>query len=156
MKSLNLVLDYLAGVFTGPELKYFLALLGGIAGYVLPGAVHVPILGALGLFVLLDLVTGVLAAQATGEPLTSKGARRTLYKIAGYSSVVLVAATMLRVVGIRPTEVDPALSALLALMVSTEGLSVLENVYRMGVLAPPVKALIEKLLQRPPSGGNHE
>ena len=67
--------------YTVPALAYF-------ASYFTPAF---PMMMAIGFFLLMDFITGIMAAKKRGEPISSKKMRPTVTKGIGYMVAILVA-----------------------------------------------------------------
>jgi len=125
------------------------ALLAVLLDYLLPVQAPRDLALAAGGLIVLDTFTGLWAALVCGKKVSSAKFSRVLTKLFGYGSVVVVCAVATRAVpgavGFQPT----ALAAVLGFVALTEGISILENVGRMGVKTPSFlkKWLRERLSQ---------
>jgi phage-related holin len=109
-----------------------LAFVGGfISAYVLDQEAERSAAVGACVVVLLDLVTGIGAAIHQGKPVTSRCFRRTVTKALGYFAVVILAAVI--EVTITKSTQAPLVVGILWLVIAAEGLSVLENIRRMGI-----------------------
>ncbi len=116
--------------------KWLVAGLGALLGYFLPTpAQQSAALGAAHL-ILVDTITGIVAARQTGEAITSARLGRVLVKLLGYSSVLSVVAVSVNHIPGAMAAHAPTVTGLLGLIIATEGVSVLENVRKMGVSLP--------------------
>lgn len=111
------------------------AFFGGMVGYLFPSpAAYAAACGAAAL-ICVDTVTGFWAAIVTGKKVSSAKFVRVITKIIGYGSCVIVAA-----VATKSTGTDHIQGALVTgvgvFVIATEGISILENVAKMG-LEPP-------------------
>lgn len=79
--------------------------------------------------VLLDTLTGIMAAYAEGKPRSSVAFGRVIAKSFAYFSVVIVAAVVERVI-LKETGLSVTLGVLF-LIIAREGISILENVERI-------------------------
>lgn len=86
--------------------------------------------------VALDTFTGFWASLVSGRRISSARFSRVLTKLLGYGSVVVVCSVASHVPGVEGLQ-GVAVSGVLAFVTLTEGISILENVGRMGVKAPP-------------------
>lgn len=93
--------------------------------------------------VVIDTVTGVLAATQTGVAVSSARMGRVLVKILGYSCVVLAVALATRAFPGGVAALPFTSSLPIAFVVVTELVSILENAHRMGLPIPHrwIKAL---------------
>ena len=99
---------------------------------------------SVGIMLALDAITGVCAAWARNEFITSRGFARTIQKLIGYGACVLVVSLVSR--GIAPGVADAraiAVAGVLTVILITEGISVLENAAKMGIKLPP--AILRRL-----------
>ena len=90
-------------------------------------AVFAPIEGLLAtafLLIILDLITGIMAARKKGIPITSSGLKRTVGKIFLYECVIAVGFLVRRYCTGDLLPLDHLVGCIVAL---TEGTSVLEN-----------------------------
>lgn len=124
--------------------KYPCALLTALVAYVLPTEQVQNATIAAGALMLLDTVTGVVAARVSGKAISSASFSRVLVKILAYGSVVLVAALTARNVPSLGFAHEAVVMGVVVLIILTEGISIIENARRMGVKVPPG---IDKLLQ---------
>ena len=135
-------------------LKGWGALVAVLLDYLLPAQASRDLALAAGGLIVLDTFTGLWAAFVSGRKISSAKFSRVLTKLFGYGSVVVVCGVATRAVpgalGFQPT----ALAAVLGFVALTEGISILENVGRMGVKTPPFfkKWLRERLKDRPSAG----
>jgi len=121
------------------------AALEGLLRYFLPGVSQDIATGA-AILIGLDTVTGCWAAFVSGKTISSARFARVLTKLLGYGSVVVVCAVAAHTIS-GATDVQAiAVSGVLGYVITTEGISILENVGHMGVKAPP--ALMAWLRQR--------
>lgn len=124
-------------MFSGAHiLKLIAALLVGAVSYVLPTQTLRDLAIGLGVFVVLDTVTGIIAARVDGHAVSSAKFSRLLTKLIGYLSVVLVATLAARNVPNFSDLAPAATAATLSLAMVTEGISILENLDRMGMPVP--------------------
>lgn len=127
--------------------KWALGALGGVVGYCLPDrAMRDAAVGAF-VLIILDLVTGIASAGVSGKAISSAKLGRTVVKILGYASAVVVASVVARSVpGIYGAQ-GAVVTLMLTLIVCTEGVSVMENVRCMGIRLPDVleRMLTERL-----------
>ncbi|MBN9503834.1 MAG: hypothetical protein BGO01_08845 [Armatimonadetes bacterium 55-13] len=111
--------------------------LAGLLDYLLPEHGSRDLALAAAALILLDTATGFWAALVSGKRVSSAKFSRVLTKLLGYGSVVVVCGVASHAVpgaaGFQPV----AISGVLGFVVLTEGISILENVGRMGVKAPP-------------------
>jgi toxin secretion/phage lysis holin len=106
---------------------------------------------AAGALLVLDTLTGAWAAFVSGRKVSSAKFARVVSKVFGYFSCLVVCAVAMRTVpgasGLLPT----AIAVVLGFIIATEGISILENVGRMGVKTPPflTKWLRDRLKDKP-------
>lgn len=122
-------------------LKVFAALGGAAISYLFPEPATKTLAGIALSLIVMDTLTGVFASMREGSMITSKGFRRVLFKVVGYSSVVLVASLSAHAVSMHWKDnealaVAVATGAALLFVVLTESISILENVRRMGIPIP--------------------
>jgi len=92
-------------------------------------------------FIILDYMTGVVAAIIAGELSSKKGFKGILRKVMTLVPVVVahVVDTAIKTGGVLRT-------AVISFLVANEGISILENTSRCGVPWPPkLKAVLEQL-----------
>lgn len=87
---------------------------------------------ALLLLIVMDFITGVLAAKKSGEPIRSRNAVKSAYKVAVYGLLVSAGHLTESIVP-GSTYIQEAVTAFLAL---TELISILENAGKMGFAVP--------------------
>lgn len=133
MRDLHLIPTYVAKAFTDyPILKWGGVALAVASEYLFgTDVVRNMAIAAFGLM-FLDTITGFVAAYATGQAITSTKLSRILVKIVAYGSSIIVAAVVTRhlpgLIGAHSTVV----TAVLAIVIATEALSILENIGKMG------------------------
>ena len=116
--------------------KGLAAALASAVTYFLPGASYDLAIGAY-VLICLDTMTGFWASVVTGHKITSARLSRVLTKLFGYGSVVVVCSVAAHSVpGAEPLHAI-AVSGVCGWIILTEGVSILENVGKMGVTAPP-------------------
>lgn len=123
-------------VASSAPLKWATAALGAVVAYVLPTGALVDMAIASGVFIALDTLTGMMASKEEGEPISSAKFSRLLTKLIGYSVVVIVASLAARNIPGFGELAPAATGAVLTLTITTEGISILENLDRMGVKFP--------------------
>lgn len=116
--------------------KWCLAGVIAVMEYALPGAALQNAAGAAGALILLDTLSGLVAARISGHPISSAKFSRVLVKLLGYSLVLAVVSLALRSVEPLAPVQHIAVTAVLGLITWTEAISILENVVRMGVPVP--------------------
>ncbi len=97
----------------------------------------------LGGFMLLDLITGVMAAHKRGESISSGGLRRSCEKIIGYGACVLVVAGMVHTLEV-PAPWDRVLTmGTIGAVIGIEALSIIENIATLKIrrLGPLLTAI---------------
>ena len=119
--------------------------------YLLPLEASRELALAAGVLVLLDTATGVWAAFVSGRRVSSARFSRVFSKLLGYGSVMVVCGVATHVAPGAEALQPLAVSAVLGFVTMTEGISILENVGRMGVKAPPflLDWLRKRLKERP-------
>jgi phage-related holin len=153
MKEVDHIVPALQKLFLdAAALKWPLAGLMMAVEYVLPTSASRE--AAIGAFALLiaDTLTGFVAAWQSGEKISSARFGRVLVKILGYGSVLVVSAVVANnLTGLDSLETMGAM-AILTLIITTEAISVLENVHKMGVRLPFGLSEILKARLTPPKG----
>jgi toxin secretion/phage lysis holin len=128
-------------------LKYLIALVGGLLTCLLGG--WDVALEALVYFVVLDYLTGVMAAWITKTLNSNVGLRGIARKVFIFS-VVAVAVYLDRIIGQNILR-----SVTIFFYIANEGLSILENLGRAGVAIPaPVLKALEQLKERSEGANN--
>lgn len=127
------------------------ALVAGAASvgeYLLPQEASRELALAAALLVLLDTGTGMWASLVSGKKVSSARFSRVFSKLFGYGSVVAVCGVATHSVPVA----DGLVPGVLGFVTMTEGISILENVGRMGVKAPPfLLDWLRKRLKEKPS-----
>lgn len=121
--------------------KAISVLAGAGLSYLFPEPATKALAGIAIVLIVMDTLTGVLASMREGVIVSSRGFRRVLFKLVGYSAVVLVASLSAHAIAMhwRDNEalaVAVATGAALLFVVLTESISILENVRRMGIPIP--------------------
>lgn len=123
-------------LFSQVEIKTLAGLGAGAVAYLVPTEAAQSLYIGAGLLILLDTVTGLWASYLTGKAIKSAKMARLGTKVIGYGSVVIVAAVATNAhpsfAGMR----EIAVCSVLGFVLATEGLSVLENVSKMGLKVP--------------------
>lgn len=115
--------------------KWLLAAIAIAVDFVLPTSmVKDAAIGAAAL-IAFDTITGLYAAWQTGT-VSSKKFSRLLGKILGYASVLTVVAVVSKFVPGMAEYAGLGATGILTMVILTEGISVLENVVRIGVPLP--------------------
>lgn len=115
--------------------KVALATAAGVLDYFVPLASQ-PLLLAVAIALILDTVTGVMAAWVTKSLISSRGFARVLVKIVGYGSCVMIGSIITEnIPGVADFR-GATVAGILTLILLTESISVLENVAKMGVPLP--------------------
>lgn len=108
--------------------------------------------GAMSL-ILVDTLTGWYAATVAGNKITSAKFSRVLTKILGYGSIVIVAAVAAHTLPGTQDYQHVAVSGVVGFVIVTEGISILENVAKMGLASPPwLKKWLKERLKDKPDG----
>ena len=123
--------------------KWLIASLVGASNYFLGGPSGVNLLVGAGGLIVLDTVTGFWAAKQNGDPISSAKLSRVLTKLLGYGAVIIVASVVVHAVPHAVGWSDITAASVLTLVITTEAISILENVRKMGIQLP---APIQKLL----------
>lgn len=133
MRDLHLIPIYFAKMWTDyPAIKWTLAAIAVISEYLFGDEVTRNMAVAAFGLMFLDTITGFTAAYATGQPISSGKLSRILVKFIAYGSAIIVAAASTRhLPGLDSTH-STVVTAVLAVLIGTEALSVLENIHRMG------------------------
>lgn len=133
MRDLHLIPAYIAKALTDyPALKWG-GVVVAVASEYLFGTEVVRNMGvaAFGLM-FLDTITGFAAAFSTGQPISSGKLSRILVKFIAYGSAIIVAAVTTRHMPGLDSAHAPVVTAVLAIVIATEALSILENIGKMG------------------------
>jgi phage-related holin len=145
VRDLALLPNYLIKLATDyAPLKAIVAGLAAIAQYVFGDTATQAAAVAAFALLLLDTVTGMVAARVNQDAITSAKFGRFLIKVLGYGSTIIVAAVVAQhVPGIAKvddsiTEVAHSLAVgtVVSAVMVTEAISILENVRKMGVNTP--------------------
>lgn len=127
--------------------KWLGACILAIGEYVLPGsALKETALGAVAIL-LLDTLTGTFASLKSGEAISSAKFGRVAVKILGYSSVIAVASIAGQTLPGMKEYHQAGLMGVFGLIIVTEGISVLENVQKMGVKSEVVQTVLDRFFQ---------
>lgn len=127
--SINVLVKLIADV---AWLKWPAALLVGIVGFLFPTQAIQACAAITCGAIFLDTLTGMRAAQLTGEAIRSRKFSRLIDKGIAYGAFLYLAASLKYFVpSLQPFEEASITTALTAIFVN-EGISVLENVRRMG------------------------
>lgn len=116
-------------------LKLFAAGVAGAADYVLGGGRGKELALVAILLIVLDVITGIRASIHEGTPITSQKISTLFDKTFGYCSLVITAGVCAHVVGGK-VATDLGAASILAAIITTEGLSVIENARRLGARLP--------------------
>lgn len=117
-----------------PWLKFVAAIGGVIVQYFLPDAAQRELFCWSFGFVVLDTITGVFASVKTGRAIESARFRRMIAKIGGYLVLVFLGAAVARFIALPGNLDDFSVSAVLSMIMATEGLSIIENLHRLGLV----------------------
>lgn len=135
MRPISDVHDYLVKLFAfqdGPGLLKLLAgVFGAATGYFFDQPAETSAVTGVGVLLLFDLITGIMAAIKQKRAVSSIAFSRTLTKVFGYLAVVAVAGVIEKT--ILESVKAPIMVGVLWVMIATEGLSILENVRKCGV-----------------------
>ena len=93
------------------------------------------------LLIIIDLITGIMAARKSGEPITSSGIRRTVSKLLIYESAIVLAFLVQTYMTGDTVPVSNIVTGMIGL---TELTSILENMNTIGGGAI-LKAIIDKI-----------
>ncbi len=133
MRDIRLAPIYLARAFTDSALfKYFIAALVSMSEYLFGTEVtRNAAIAAAGLM-LLDTITGAIAAKVAGPGWKSGKFSRVLVKFVSYGSAIIVAAVVTHHLPGMSSLQELSVTTVVSLILCTEALSVLENIDRMG------------------------
>mgnify|MGYP001292081496 CR=1 FL=1 len=135
MRSIADLYGYLVKLFafqdSGGNVKIASGFLGVVIGYLFDRPAELSALIGVGILMVTDLVTGVMAAFKEKRAVTSVALSRTLTKLFGYVSVLIVIGVAERT--ILESFQGPFMTGSLYVMIATEGLSILENVHTCGI-----------------------
>lgn len=118
----------------------------GLAVIAIFAPVHTIMIGA-GVLIIIDLVTGLLAAWKTKEKITSNGLKRTVIKMLVYQLAVITGFIVQTYMLHDSFEVTKIVAAVIGLV---EAASILENLNRING-APIFRSLINKINEKNPS-----
>lgn len=141
MKPNNVI--ELTAQLANPAWKWLLATLAAGVSFVLPEQLQKDMAVAAAVLIGLDTATGFIAALSTGQPISSARFSRVLAKLVGYGSVVIVAAVAGKFLANGSPVGEATQVGVLTLVLTTEGISILENVRKMGLKFP---SPLEKML----------
>lgn len=115
--------------------KYALAVSAGVLDYFVPLSSQ-PMLLAVAIALVLDTITGFMAAWTTHTLISSRAFSRVLVKVVGYGSCVMIGSIITQnIPGVADFR-GATVAGILTLILLTESISVLENVAKMGVPLP--------------------
>lgn len=119
-----------------PWLKLFAGIFGAVLGYLFPTSAVQSTAMAVAALIVTDTITGFWAAyRCPDTKVSSRRFARLLDKLVGYLALCLVASVAARETpGLQPTVL---VTAVLYGVMAQEGLSILENVHRMGLWNAP-------------------
>lgn len=133
MRDLHLIPTYLAKALTDyPVLKWGGVLVAVASEYLFGTDVVRNMAIAAFSLMFLDTITGFVAAFATGQPITSAKFSRILVKIVAYGSSIIVAAVVTRHLPGLVAAHSTVVTAVIAIVLATEAVSILENIGKMG------------------------
>lgn len=125
----------------GLEDHTFVKVITGLAtallNFLLPTSVLINMTVIAAVFVLLDTLSGIIAATVQGEPITSKRFGHVVVKYIGYAIGVAVVGLAARGLPGASSAHEFLQTLLLGSIMATEALSIAENLHRMGVPLPP-------------------
>jgi phage-related holin len=136
-------MKYIASLADSPALKAVAAALGGALGYIFPTSAVLETATIAAILIVVDTITGLWASLVTGKPIESRKASRMLTKLVGYCiAVATVSLTVRSLPSLGHWQVG-ACTGILAIVIATEAVSIIENLERIGVKLPRklVKAL---------------
>jgi phage-related holin len=147
MKELHILPKFmLAGITDESWLKVLIGLSTGLLNYLLPTSATQQMVMAAAILIMLDTFTGVMASESTGKAITSAKFGRVIVKFIGYAIAVSVVGLAANTVpGGKPAH-EFLTSTLIAFIICTEGISIFENLDRMGVPLP--KSIVKWLRGR--------
>lgn len=120
------------------SLKAIFSVLGTVAAFLF-GVDSGTVISSLLVLIMIDFVTGLIAAKVSTQPITSRRALKSAFKVAAYGllfSAGHITDTLL------PFGEDYIMQTVTAFLAATELISILENTGRMGFVVP------QKLLNR--------
>jgi phage-related holin len=146
LRDIDTLPHYWLQLWAGIQWKWVAAYVAAITEFLFPGE-----LGgwAVGVFVLvlLDFVTGVIAAKFTKVAITSAKLGRTLVKILLYCVVVIAIAIVARTLGKDVALLESwGVKSALGIMIATEAVSNLENVAKTEVFGKRFSRWIKRLI----------
>lgn len=129
-----------------PWLKAIVTAGGGVVSWLFPGAWDKKAVFAVITLLLLDFVTGITAAWASGQRLQSAKAKRWVGRFIGYAVAILIAALIPRLMEGLSSYQEVMVAMICGPMVATELISLIENLEKLNV---PGVDVLRRLLQRP-------
>lgn len=129
---------FLANLTIVDTWKWGVAIIFSAVQYVLPHSGLREMAAASFGFVFLDTLTGIVGASVSGKAITSSGVARFFVKVFGYSCCIAVCSITGRFVlpGAGEEAKSWLLNLILWVVLLTEGVSILENVQKMGLKLP--------------------
>lgn len=136
---------YLVRLFAEASyVKSAIAIFTGAVAYVFPGESARSAAMAAVLLIVIDTMTGMVAARVNGEAISSAKFGRALVKVFSYSVAVISSALCFRALPGLSSLSDAATTAIVSLVVVTETISIFENIKRMGYNLPNwISSLLE-------------
>ena len=131
--ELRLLGTSLSQIWQGPPLKALVALSLALS-WMFPAPNTHPGMAIALLLLILDTLTGAVAAVIQGHGLSSRRFGRVIIKFFGYSVLIIVAHVVPK--AMWPEAEAVAVTIALGLIVTTEATSVLENLIKMGLPIP--------------------
>lgn len=107
----------------------------------------------LGMFMVLDLITGVMAAHKRGESISSRGLRRSCEKVIGYGGTIIIVFGMTQTIEIPEPWNSLIVVFTIGAVIGIEALSIIENIAvlkirRLGPLLTAVARLCRWPVER--------
>jgi len=127
-----------------PAWKWIVASGAAALAFVLPTGFQRDMALSCAAFIVLDTGTGMMAAWQTGNPISSARFSRVLAKLFGYGSVVIVSSVASKFLTNGSDLGKAGVIGVMSLVLTTEGISILENVRKMGLKFP---AFLETMLK---------
>lgn len=135
--TLQTVCQFVGKFVAQAEVKVAAGLVGAILGYFLPTSALQDMTVVAGILVIMDTITGVAASYNSGDAIKSARFSRVLSKILVYSCVIgAVSVAFKALPGALPMR-EPAVSAVIGMIIVTELISIIENADRMDLKIVP-------------------
>lgn len=135
--ALGSFLKALTSLFAQAQTKVVAGAAGAVLGYFFPSSATRDMFVVSGILLLMDTITGTIAAWQTGEAMQSRRFARVLAKAMVYSCVAGAVSISLRVLPGTLSLQDEGVTAILGLVIVTELISIIENADKMNLKVVP-------------------